>query len=214
MQFEFNLGEDTAGSVASEMVDEMSLSKDDAHSIAAAIKEQVRVLTSSSGSPQAPQDPPEGSTSACGSPLSSSSDHSLIAAAHVAPVPGSGCGVQHGRQQEEQPKKEAVQGGGGPGPGSKTTEPRENGGMVAHQNGGIGAGQVGGVDSQDSLPGAHAPSHSRLKSPPVEPTNKQLPHIQSLFANLQVGRPARLVSHTYLQVKPARLHLFTDLLFS
>ncbi|KAK9811046.1 hypothetical protein WJX73_009199 [Symbiochloris irregularis] len=43
--FEFDLGEDTAASVAGEMVEEMALSQDDAHAIATAIKDEVRLLT-------------------------------------------------------------------------------------------------------------------------------------------------------------------------
>lgn len=45
VEFEFDLGLDTAISVASEMVEEMSLSRTDAARIAQAIKEEIFVLT-------------------------------------------------------------------------------------------------------------------------------------------------------------------------
>ncbi len=45
MEFEFDLGSDTAISVASEMVEEMSLSHSDAARIAQAIKEEIFNLT-------------------------------------------------------------------------------------------------------------------------------------------------------------------------
>lgn len=45
MEFEFDLGSDTAMSVASEMVEEMSLSHSDAARIAQAIKEEIFSLT-------------------------------------------------------------------------------------------------------------------------------------------------------------------------
>ena len=45
MEFDFDLVADTAISVASEMVDEMSLSPEDARSISMAIKDEIRKLT-------------------------------------------------------------------------------------------------------------------------------------------------------------------------
>ena len=45
MEFDFDLVSDTAMSVASEMVEEMSLSHEDAHKISLAIKEEIKALT-------------------------------------------------------------------------------------------------------------------------------------------------------------------------
>lgn len=45
MEFDFDLGADTAMSVASEMVEDLSLSAEDARSIAAAIREEIKLLT-------------------------------------------------------------------------------------------------------------------------------------------------------------------------
>lgn len=48
VEFDFDLANDTAMSVASEMVEEMSLSHGDAHKIAHAIKEEIMSLTQQS----------------------------------------------------------------------------------------------------------------------------------------------------------------------
>jgi len=45
VEFDFDLGADTAMSVASEMVEDLSLSAEDARSIAAAIREEIKLLT-------------------------------------------------------------------------------------------------------------------------------------------------------------------------
>lgn len=45
MEFDFDMRADTAMSVASEMVEDLSLSHDDARAIAAAIKQEVKQLT-------------------------------------------------------------------------------------------------------------------------------------------------------------------------
>ena len=45
VEFDFDMGADTAMSVASEMVEDLSLSHDDARAIAAAIKQEIKQLT-------------------------------------------------------------------------------------------------------------------------------------------------------------------------
>lgn len=45
VEFDFDMGADTAMSVASEMVEDLSLSHDDAKAIAAAIKQEIKQLT-------------------------------------------------------------------------------------------------------------------------------------------------------------------------
>lgn len=45
VEFDFDMGADTAMSVASEMVEDLSLSHDDAKAIAAAIKLEIKQLT-------------------------------------------------------------------------------------------------------------------------------------------------------------------------
>jgi Oxidative-stress-responsive kinase 1 C-terminal domain len=45
VEFDFDLGEDTAMSVASEMVEDLALSAEDARAIAAAIKDEIKLLT-------------------------------------------------------------------------------------------------------------------------------------------------------------------------
>lgn len=45
VEFDFDMRADTAMSVASEMVEDLSLSHDDARAIAAAIKQEVKQLT-------------------------------------------------------------------------------------------------------------------------------------------------------------------------
>ena len=45
VEFDFDLGADTAMSVASEMVEDLSLSAEDAKNIAAAIREEIKLLT-------------------------------------------------------------------------------------------------------------------------------------------------------------------------
>ena len=45
VEFDFDMGADTAMSVASEMVEDLSLSHDDAKAIAAAIRQEIKQLT-------------------------------------------------------------------------------------------------------------------------------------------------------------------------
>ena len=45
MDFDFDLGADTAMSVASEMVEDLSLSAEDARAVAAAIRDEIKLLT-------------------------------------------------------------------------------------------------------------------------------------------------------------------------
>ena len=45
VEFDFDMGADTAMSVASEMVEDLSLSHEDARAIAAAIKQEIKQLT-------------------------------------------------------------------------------------------------------------------------------------------------------------------------
>ena len=45
MDFDFDLGADTAMSVASEMVEDLSLSAEDARAVAAAIRDEIKMLT-------------------------------------------------------------------------------------------------------------------------------------------------------------------------
>jgi Oxidative-stress-responsive kinase 1 C-terminal domain len=45
VDFDFDLGADTAMSVASEMVEDLSLSAEDARAVAAAIRDEIKLLT-------------------------------------------------------------------------------------------------------------------------------------------------------------------------
>jgi Oxidative-stress-responsive kinase 1 C-terminal domain len=45
VDFDFDLGADTAMSVASEMVEDLSLSAEDARAVAAAIRDEIKTLT-------------------------------------------------------------------------------------------------------------------------------------------------------------------------
>ena len=187
VEFEFDLGEDTAASVAGEMVEEMALSQDDAHAIATAIKDEVRLLTGM-GSPlngdafpqhlsKAPSASANGVAklpSAGGSPLSTVSEQDTTPAAPTA-LDGNSSVPRAAAAAE--PANDAV---------SAATSVS----ATIEEDSPFPEGMEADVHVADWDQGSAAEPHvrqlSRRISPPKEEA-KQLQHIHDLFAGLQVG---------------------------
>ena len=187
MEFEFDLGADTAASVASEMVEEMALSQDDAHSIATAIKAEVRLLTGV-GSPLAPPHafPPHmanGSKAREGKPLAALGSSPLSPGAQDDVIPANSSGdfdrsdsmrLLYERQQQQQQQQADAQ------DDLQAADPLQVG---DGDDTDLSAPEQNASDGHEH-PVLHARQLSRLLSPPREDMAK-LP-IKDLFTSLLV----------------------------
>lgn len=192
VEFEFDLGEDTAASVACEMVEEMALSQDDAHSIASAIKKEVRLLTGL-GSPMPSDGFPEGFASSKGaavgkavpslgsSPLSPGSCADAIPASSSGGIPRSDSMRSLLERQQQQAQQQEEQE-----PGKVQLAPQSRAGALEPLANGVVDEKVLSEGLEDTgHHRLHTRALSRLLSPPKEELTKL--NIQDLFAQAEVS---------------------------
>ncbi|KAL3146318.1 hypothetical protein ABBQ32_003012 [Trebouxia sp. C0010 RCD-2024] len=206
VEFDFDMGADTAMSVASEMVEDLSLSHDDARAIAAAIKQEIKQLTG-----QAPMfsvdSTPEPQQPATSQPATGQADKGRLPASQQQPASiASSSSAHHPLSQQQQQLQsqgsvEGLQRVSSPGPhiqfdaaayaaaaAARTASPgsaRASGLQLAPRSDDLDSARPASRPPLSSLRGGNPPQQPQPDGPaPLQPARSDLAcHVQFLSGN-------------------------------